>query len=104
MTIVPRTGPFSASSARAITSWYHRGKSAAREVRGLGLAMWLRMLEAAGTPGERRAGEHGVGPSQNGRRGAVDPTGGGQRREPHAAEVRRCQGGDIEGQVGLRSL
>ena len=27
MTIVPRTGPFSASSALATTSWYQRGKS-----------------------------------------------------------------------------
>src|SRR5579883_3233480 len=32
MTMVPRTGPFSASSARATTSWYQRGKSAARLV------------------------------------------------------------------------
>src|ERR1700687_901913 len=103
MTIVPRTGPFSASSAKAITFWYQRGKSAAREVRGLGLAMWSRMLAGAGTTGERRAGEHGVGPRQNGRRGVVDLTGGGQRRNPHAAEVRRRQRGDVEGQVGLRS-
>src|SRR5437899_927309 len=29
MTIVPRTGPFSASSALATTSWYQRGKSSA---------------------------------------------------------------------------
>src|SRR5689334_12339590 len=29
MTIVPRTGPFSASSAFATTSWYQRGKSSA---------------------------------------------------------------------------
>src|SRR5436309_15999382 len=27
MTMVPRTGPFSASSALATTSWYHLGKS-----------------------------------------------------------------------------
>src|SRR5574341_201530 len=27
MTMVPRAGPFSASSARATTSWYHWGKS-----------------------------------------------------------------------------
>src|SRR5690349_20409526 len=32
MTIVPRTGPLSASSALAITSWYQRGKSSARGV------------------------------------------------------------------------
>src|SRR5919109_4673139 len=29
MTIVPRTGPFSASCALATTSWYQRGKSSA---------------------------------------------------------------------------
>src|ERR1700689_3020463 len=33
MTIVPRTGPFSASSAPDTTSWYQRGKSSARDVR-----------------------------------------------------------------------
>src|SRR3954469_7027142 len=32
MTMVPRTGPLSASSAFAITSWYQRGKSSARGV------------------------------------------------------------------------
>src|SRR5579875_1942600 len=32
ITMVPRTGPFSASSARATTSWYQRGKSVARGV------------------------------------------------------------------------
>src|SRR5580704_3322805 len=31
MTMVPRTGPLSAISARAITSWYQRGKSSARD-------------------------------------------------------------------------
>ena len=30
--MVPRTGPLSASSARATTSWYQRGKSSARGV------------------------------------------------------------------------
>src|SRR5687768_13655872 len=39
MTIVPRTGPFSASSALATTSWYQRGKSSARGVTTGGLAM-----------------------------------------------------------------
>ena len=32
ITIVPRTGPLSASSAFAMTSWYQRGKSSARGV------------------------------------------------------------------------
>src|SRR6185312_6762419 len=31
MTIVPRTGPFSASSALAMTSWYHPARSVACE-------------------------------------------------------------------------
>ena len=33
MTMVPRTGPFSASSAFAMTSWYHWAKSSARDGR-----------------------------------------------------------------------
>src|SRR5829696_2718091 len=32
ITMVPRTGPLSASSALEITSWYQRGKSSARGV------------------------------------------------------------------------
>src|SRR5436190_15286430 len=32
ITMVPRTGPLSASSALVIRSWYQRGKSSAREV------------------------------------------------------------------------
>src|ERR1700740_3252307 len=32
MTMVPRTGPLSANSAFASTSWYQRGKSSARGV------------------------------------------------------------------------
>src|SRR5438132_14306871 len=39
MTIVRRTGPFSASSALATTSWYQRGKSTAWDVSTLALAM-----------------------------------------------------------------
>src|SRR5687768_40267 len=39
MTIVPRTGPLSASSALATTSWYQRGKSSAWGVRTGALAM-----------------------------------------------------------------
>src|SRR4051812_30556319 len=36
MTIVPRTGPLSASSAFSRTSWYQRGKSSDWEARTLG--------------------------------------------------------------------
>src|SRR3954454_5760875 len=39
ITIVPRTGPFSASSALATTSWYQRGKSVAWGVSTGALAM-----------------------------------------------------------------
>src|SRR3954454_8034598 len=39
MTMVPRTGPFSASSALLRTSWYQRGKSSARGVSTGALAM-----------------------------------------------------------------
>lgn len=39
MTMVPRTGPLSASSALVVKSWYQRGKSSAREVRTGALAM-----------------------------------------------------------------
>ena len=35
--MVPRTGPLSASSALAITSWYQRGKSSARGVSTLAM-------------------------------------------------------------------
>src|SRR6266545_6526926 len=38
MTMVPRTGPVSASSARATTSWYHWGKSSPWGVRTAWLA------------------------------------------------------------------
>src|SRR5262245_61359986 len=39
MTIVPRTGPLSASSALASTSWYHWGKSLLWLVRTEGIAL-----------------------------------------------------------------
>src|SRR5437763_6517399 len=39
MTIVPRTGPFSASSALATTSWYHWGKFSAWQVSTLVFAL-----------------------------------------------------------------
>ena len=44
ITMVPRTGPLSASSALAMTSWYHFGKSSACGVRigGLAIAATLR--------------------------------------------------------------
>ena len=44
MTIVPRTGPLSASSALATTSWYQRGKSSAWGVRMRGLRHRARRL------------------------------------------------------------
>src|SRR5579864_4125517 len=43
MTIVPRTGPFSASSAFARTSWYHCGKSSDCEASTRDLSMAPRL-------------------------------------------------------------
>src|SRR3954467_8926740 len=83
ITMVPRTGPFSASSALATTSWYHRGKSVAWGVRMGALAMacdpianwrdegrswhdWCRQFgvggsEAGRAPGDGIGGEEAVG-------------------------------------------
>src|SRR5665213_975115 len=47
MTIVPRTGPLSAISARAITSWYQRGKSSARDT----IAPLPMAAQVTGVPG-----------------------------------------------------
>src|SRR4051794_7014957 len=63
MTIVPRTGPLSASSALARTSWYQRGKSSACGVRIGALAMRPRMVLAPrerGARGSRRWTPAGV--------------------------------------------
>ena len=46
MTIVPRAGPFSASSALAMTSWYQRGKSSPWGVSTGALAIRRRVLPA----------------------------------------------------------
>ena len=52
--MVPRTGPLSASSALATTSWYQRGKSSAWGVSTLCLAIGL-LRVVGGTPdGQRR--------------------------------------------------
>src|SRR5438132_4333291 len=63
MTMVPRTGPFSASSALATTSWYQRGKSVAWGVRTGAFAI-PSTLEGGRGPGCLVGGEHGVGPGQ----------------------------------------
>src|ERR1019366_4597610 len=63
MTIVPRTGPLSAISARAITSWYQRGKSSARDT----IAPLLMAAQVTGVAG-------------------APPTGPG----PSTASLRRC--------------
>src|SRR6476646_2976096 len=47
MTIVPRAGPFSASSAFATTSWYQRGKSSLGEVRTLAITRSYLQASAA---------------------------------------------------------
>src|ERR1700677_3610079 len=46
MTIVPRTGPLSAISARAMTSWYQRGKSSSRDT----IAPLLMAAQRTGVP------------------------------------------------------
>src|SRR5262245_5711256 len=47
MTIVPRTGPFSASCALARTSWYQRGKSSACAVSTFAIGLgWYRPAPA----------------------------------------------------------
>src|ERR671911_2950817 len=67
MTIVPRTGPLSASSALASTSWYQRGKSSACAVSTFAIgdgsyrpARFLPDRVAAGSgsgPGPGRSGD-----------------------------------------------
>ena len=54
MTIVPRTGPFSASSALATTSWYQRGKSSLGECQDLGHRPKLRCEASRRQAGFRR--------------------------------------------------
>src|SRR5687767_3026877 len=55
MTIVPRTGPLSASSALATTSWYHLGKSSDFDV-NTALAMGGRGYRDRGERGPKRSG------------------------------------------------
>src|SRR3954453_21386593 len=50
MTIVPRTGPLSASSALVWTSWYQRGKSSAWGVSTGALAIGRRSYRRAHDP------------------------------------------------------
>src|SRR5689334_6899970 len=52
MTMVPRTGPLSASCALAIRSWYQRGKSSAR---GVSTRAMRRHLSRAGAQPSGRA-------------------------------------------------
>src|SRR5689334_5747032 len=81
MTIVPRTGPVSASVAFASTSWYQRGKSAACEV---------------STPDTRwRVVRHGVVP----RAESVDPR--VRLRLAGAHDRRRRVGVDAVGRADL---
>src|SRR5579875_3624590 len=61
MTMVPRTGPLSASSAWVTTSWYQRGKSLARGVRGEAMDKGGYVSEPGPRHGRERRGEEGVG-------------------------------------------
>src|SRR6476646_6868173 len=103
MTMVPRTGPFSASSALATTSWYHRGKSVAWGVRMGAFAMAGDVTagelaaqnrqnagfvppvrggeasEAGRAPGDLGGAEDAVSPPERTRLHLGDPTGPGER-------------------------
>src|SRR5271168_1091510 len=72
MTIVPRTGPLSAISARATTSWYHRGKSSDRDTIAP-LVMAAQRTGVPGGPSTTRATAVPPGPSV----GLVHPSGDG---------------------------
>src|SRR4051794_32361417 len=118
MTIVPRTGPFSASSAFATTSWDQRGKSVACGVRTGAFAIpWnLRFvartqryravpghktLKSGGRPGSFGRGEQSVGSGEGAGLEFGDAAGAGERRQPDAAEIRRAEFGGGEGEFGF---
>src|ERR1700734_3398993 len=86
MTIVPRTGPLSAISARAMTSWYQRGKSSARDT-------IAPLLMAAQVTGARRAPRPdrwpGAAPGLRRRAAAVDDL--DLRRSVVGVDARRLQ-------------
>src|SRR5487761_287340 len=79
MTIVPRTGPFSASSARATTSWYQRGKSTARGVSAPLPALGVEGPAAGAVMGAERTNAHSRPPS-SARRAGRQRTGGRRLR------------------------
>src|SRR5271169_1300850 len=82
--MVPRTGPFSAISARAMTSWYQRGKSSARVT----IAPLLMGAQVTGA---------NDGPSTNAPSEAVARS--GRRVSPRSASVR---GGAAVDRLDLR--
>src|SRR3954471_16042076 len=104
MTMVPRTGPLSASSALATTSWYHRGKSVACGVRIGAFAMTAdptRRSKLPGRPGEAVGREHGVSPLQCTGLVLGDTTGASQGRERHATQVGGAEVARRQGDVGI---
>src|SRR4051812_2451376 len=86
MTIVPRTGPFSASCALATTSWYQRGKSSACGVSTRAIARHYAGSMAALWAGRAAVRRSSARPRCRGRlqRGA-------QQRRQGAPEPRLCR-------------
>src|SRR4051794_1181544 len=93
MTMVPRTGPLSASSALATTSWYHRGKSVPWGVRMGAFAMTADAMpsKVGGGPGLALRGEHGIGPPDSTGREFGDTACPRQQGEGPPAEVRSTE-------------
>src|SRR2546421_5278902 len=78
ITMVPRTGPLSASSALAITSWYQRGKSSAR-----GVSTRATSAELSGSVFPRGPSTADAAPRSGDDRSAQDDPG----RVQHGSEV-----------------
>src|SRR5438270_994319 len=98
MTIVPRTGPLSASSALATTSWYHRGKSSDCDV-NTPLAMGGRGYRGTGEgPCPFLTGPDGLPPRRGGPDGAVQLAVRPSRRR----HVRPAHRGHRRGDVARR--
>src|SRR5918993_2950591 len=86
MTILPRTGPFSASCALDRTSWYHRGKSSAWGVSTFAIGRgWYRPPGAAPSAGAGGDRERGGGPADLVERAVVQLV--AQRRLARGAAV-----------------
>src|ERR687898_1687536 len=104
MTIVPRTGPLSASSALASTSWYQRGKSSACAVSTFAIgdgsyrpARFLPERVAAGS-------DSGPGPGGTRDRPADAIEGAAVELVGHHCLLARAAVGGVVGVMGPRDL